>query len=316
MKFVIVSPRVSAGGGPLVLHVLCRELNLLGHNAKIYYTWGNNIRGNRQFWMGQFKGVISDLRREFCHWISELFMGEEHSAYRQYCYNPVTDCYRKWLPFVSSETIVIYPDVFKGNILHAQNIVRWLLYFNRFKNDTNAYTPKDLFFCFREKFNDYSLNPDCKTMQFNFFDFQLYKQTNMNKRKGCCYIIRKGIQRKDLPQNFNGPIIDRWTEEEKVDAFNRYKYCYFYDTQTFYITIATVCGCIPIVVLEPGKTKRDYLGKGDDDFGVAYGDTPEEIAYAIQTREKCIEKLRQFEINNRKAVRYFVDICSEYFKEV
>ena len=316
MKFVIVTPKVFVGGGPLVLHVLCRELNLLGHDAKIYYVQSGNGKGDRRFWIKQLGYFWTNLYKESCHRLSKLFMGERHSFFRQYCYNPVEGCHRKWLPLVSSDTIVVYPDIFRGNILRARNVVRWLLCFNRFKDDENAYAPNDLFFCYREIFNDYSLNPDCKTITFNFFDSKLYKQINKKARTGCCYIVRKGAQREDLPQTFDGPVIDRWPEEKKVEAFNQYKYCYFYDTQTFYTIVAAVCGCIPIVVPEPGKTKGDYLGKGDGGLGVAYGDTPEEIDYAVQTRNTCIKKLRQFETNNRKTAKYFVDICSQYFKGV
>ena len=59
-----------------------------------------------------------------------------------------------------------------------------------------------------------------------------------------------------------------------------------YDMQTAYASIAALCGCIPISVLEPGKKKSDYIGKDDPEpFGRAFGDAPEEIEYAIRTRE-------------------------------
>ena len=67
-----------------------------------------------------------------------------------------------------------------------------------------------------------------------------------------------------------------------------------YDTQTFYASIAALCGCIPIVVPEIGKTKEDYVKKDDHLLGIAYGDTSTEIEYAIQTREKVLLR-----INNR-----------------
>lgn len=133
MKFIIVSPRVYVGGGPLVLHVLCRELNLLGHDAKIYYVQSGNGKGDRRFWIKQLGYFWTDLYKESCYRLSRLFMGERHSFFRQYCYNPVEGCHRTWLPLVSSDTIVIYPDIFKGNILHARNIVRWLLFLVTFQ---------------------------------------------------------------------------------------------------------------------------------------------------------------------------------------
>ncbi len=313
MKFVIVSPR-DAGGGALALRTLCYELNMLGHDAKIYYVQGDNHKGNRHFWIKQIGYWITDSEKLVLHRLSKALFGEKHSLYQQYCYNPVPGERRKWLPFISSNTVVLYPEIFKGNFLHAKNTVHWFLYFNRYKNDETAYQKKDLFFCYRKIFNDYSLNPDGKTMIFNFFDSQTYRQYNTQPRKGCCYIIRKGRRREDCPKSYKGPVIDAWTESEKVKAFNTYQYCYFYDTQTFYTNVAAVCGCIPIVVLEPGKVKEDYLGKGDEALGVAYGDTPEEIAYALKTRGDVMDRIRQFDMKNRENAQYFVDTCREYFK--
>lgn len=313
MRFIIVSPR-GTNGGIIALHTLCYELNLLGHDAKIYYTYSGNQGKSWKFWIRQCIYCGVDFSKIALYWLSGAVFGEEHSLYRQYCYNPVPAQPRKWMPFISSDTIVLYPEIFKGNFLHAKNSVHWFLYFNRYKNDKIAYRKEDLFFCYREIFNDYSLNPDCRTMRFNFFDSQTYRQYNTQPRKGCCYIIRKGVQRKDLPVVYKGPVIDDWPESEKVKAFNTYKYCYFYDTQTFYTQVAAVCGCIPIVVVEPGKTKKDYLGRGDSAWGEAYGDTPEEIAYALKTRENVLERIRQFETQNRANAQYFIDTCRRYFK--
>lgn len=316
MKFVIVSPR-GAGGGALVLHTLCYELNLLGHDAKIYYVRGRNHKGNRRFWIKQVGYWITDPAKLVLHRLSKALFGEKHSLYQQYCYNPVPVQPRKWTPFVSSDTIVLYPEIFKGNFLHAKNAVHWFLSVNRYKNDKTAYRKEDLFFCYREIFNDYSLNPDCKTMIFNFFDSQTYRQYNTQPRKGCCYIVRKGGQRTDLPKSYKGPIIDDWSEPEKVKAFNTYKYCYFYDTQTFYTKVAAVCGCVPVVVLEPGKNKEDYFGKGDEALkalGVAYGETKEEISYALNTQKEVLGRIRQLEEKNRGNAEYFINTCREYFK--
>ena len=256
---------------------------------------------------------IKDLIKYIIYTISKSKVIGKKTYYKDYFYEPVKGCKRKWTPFISDDTIVVYPDMMYGNILKAKNIVRWLLYFNRFKNNVNAYGKDDLFFCYREIFNDYQLNPKCRMLYFQNFDFELYKQTNYGERLGCCYVVRKGINRNDLPENFNGPVIDNWSEEDKVKALNKYKFCYFYDTQTFYTAIAAVCGCIPIIVMEPGKIKEDYLGYGEYPLGVAYGDTVSEIEYAEKTRDDCINYLKQFDNNSIEMTENFIRICKEYF---
>ena len=95
--------------------------------------------------------------------------------------------------------------------------------------------------------------------------------------------------------------------------FNSCKYCYLYDTQTFYAKIAAVCGCIPIVVPEPGKSREDYLGKTDTRIpGVAYGDSDEEIMYAVSTRNELLESL-DYRQMNEDSIDIFIKAIEEKF---
>ncbi len=144
----------------------------------------------------------------------------------------------------------------------------------------------------------------------------MYKRTNFGERKGKCYIIRKGDLREDLPKEFDGPILDDLPEEEKVRIMNECEYCISYDTHTAYSGIAALCGCISVVVPEKGKTRKDYLQKGDDGLwlGRAYGFSEEEIAYAISTRDKVQEYYEEVNRQCTEQVVNFVKECEEYFK--
>ena len=103
------------------------------------------------------------------------------------------------------------------------------------------------------------------------------------------------------------------TEEDKVEAFNKYEFCYSYDTQTFYSTIAALCGCKSIVVLEPGKTKKDYIGPDDPDtYGVAYGNSPNELHRAETTRNLLINSLN-FSKTNNENTSLFIEYIKEHF---
>ena len=207
----------------------------------------------------------------------------------------------------------MYPEICYGNPLRAKKVIRWLLFHNRFPDDVNAYGKDDLFFCFREFFNDFNLNPEGRVLQLNNFDYELYRQTNFSERSGKCYMIRKGKDRTDLPQKFDGPVLDNLPEWKIVECFNKYKYCYFYDTQSFYSSIASICGCIPIIVLEKGKSKKDYLKNGDHSYGIAYGDSSEEISYAKETRENLIKTIDDFKIKNNINLENFIKECEKYF---
>ena len=152
-------------------------------------------------------------------------------------------------------------------------------------------------------------------INIKYFDSTLYRQYNFKERKGNCYILRKGKSRKDIPTTFDGPCFDiNMSQEELVKMFNEHKFCYSYDTQTFQCSIAAVCGCIPIVLLEPGKTIDDYLSEEERDkhYGVAYGNTPDQIEYAIKTRGQLLESLDFNETNRSNALK-FVEIVERKF---
>ena len=165
--------------------------------------------------------------------------------------------------------------------------MRWLLYYNRY--DDTAFGKNDLVIAYREQFNDVSLNPLCPTLRLS----------NLN--------------RKDLPAEYDGIVIDNLTEREKVEVFNQCEWCYSYDMQTFYTNIAAFCGCKVICVPEKGKSRADYLKSEDPGYGVAYGDSEKELEWAEATRCKIQERLNGIEETNKKNVAYFIDLCYNYF---
>jgi hypothetical protein len=287
-------------GGAIVRENLCKILRELGHDAKII--------------MPQV-GSNSNKRPYFLSFLKYMFTTRARATVTGKLFN-IKGCKLKLTPFVDEETIVVYPQLTFGNPLKAKNVVRWFLHYNPHIDNSKAFGENDLFFTYREVFNDYSLNPTCMKLTTPYFDFDLYKRTNFGDRKGNCYIIRKGELREDLPKEFDGPIIDNLPEEEKVRIMNECEYCISYDTQTAYSSIAALCGCISVVVPEPGKSRGDYIKEGDshNSLGRAYGFSEEEIAYARSTMDKIRESYEQKNNESVEQVRNFVEVCKEYFK--
>lgn len=213
--------------------------------------------------------------------------------------------------FDKENTIVIYPEVTYGNPLHAKHVIRWLMYHYPYSLKSKAYSPNDIFIAYRDVFNSPVLNPENVIVSQHFFNNKLYRQYNTGERRGNCYILRKGRNRDDLPREFDGPVFDdNMSQEELVKMFNTYKYCYSYDTQTFYTKIACICGCIPIVILEPEKKISDYLSPNEHHYGVAYGNTPEQIEYAIQTRDLCLKNV-DFSDSNRENAQILIELIEK-----
>lgn len=299
MKFVIVSPP-QGDGGPIALHALCKYLCDLGHDARILYT--------SYFGCGN-KKLISKVNYHL-KWFRYI-LTMKHPTYE-----PVKGCKETKNPFIGKNTIVVYPEIMIGNPFGAKKVVRWLLYNHKYpENVCGAYSENDLFIAFRDVFNDKTLNPDGHIVKTVYFDLDMYKRYNFGERKGTCYIIRKGVIRTDLPQNFDGIVIDKLPEEEKVKVLNECEYCISYDTQSAYSFIAAMCGCISIIVPEEGKEQKDYRTSEDKNFGVAWGFSEEEIQRAIQTQYKVREHYLEMNNKSRESAKRFVEICENYFNK-
>lgn len=320
-KQIIIFNRYKYFGGTLVLSCLCKTLRELGYDAKLFMCVDmpfNEIEA-KLFRKTNIKSLIKyngqNLIYKYFHF----------SPYIKNHYIPKDDITSismsgiscLWNPYIDKEnTIVIYPEVVFGNPLHAKNVVRWLMYHYPYKENTTAYSSNDLFIAYRNFFNSPSLNPRNFIVAQNYFDSNLYHQYNFGERKGNCYILRKGRKRNDLPKEFDGPIFDdNMSQKELVRIFNECKYCYSYDTQTFYTKIAAICGCISIVVMEPEKNISDYLGPNETHEGVAYGETPEQIEYAINTRDELIKQLDYTDFNRKNAL-HLIKILEEQFGQV
>lgn len=311
MKFVIVSPRQTCGG-PIVLYKLAKVLQDLGYDASVF-NLGPAADNKKKFYYRYAKFSTKEIIK------SVLIKIRPHSNftkrhYEGYVHIPIRGSKRKYLPWVDDDTIVVYPEIVRGNPLHAKNVVRWLLYYDRYADDDTWYSPEDLFVSYREQFFNSKLNPDNHLLKIFHFDKELYKRTNYGNRNGVCYFIRKGKDRKDLPKQYDGPILDNLSEIEKVNILNKCKICYLYDTQTFYASIAAICGCIPIVVPEPGKSKKDYVTEEDYVCGIAYGDSKDQIEEAIKTRSEVIKGIDNMLNKNKKSAIDFVKLCKTYFK--
>ena len=316
-RFIIVSSRVTRGG-TLVLAAMCKLLIDKGYDAKLFYihTVPNKETNWIEWWLWYIRSCI---KMPFIRVLCALNIDSKKDIYairRELIYEPIKGLPVKYFPFFNKrKTIVIYPEILYGNFLKAKNVVRYLLSFNKLYTieDKNSFGEKDLFIAYRRIFNDSILNPDNNIVCLHWFDGNLYRQYNFKERTGSCYLIRKGKSRPDLPICFDGPVIDNgMPEQEIVRVFNNTRYCFCYDTHTFYTIIAAVCGCIPIVIMEPGKTVSDYLDPDDKHLGIAYGFTQEQIQYAIDTRELLIESLN-YRDANEDAMKTFISLIDHHF---
>ena len=288
------------GGGSIVLHKLCKMLSDDGFNAKVFLFRGTNVnyKNPKKLWSSYFIWTLYDLCLYIASHLRLMFIVPPRK-YEYYLYPAVKGCHRKFLPFYNrKKTIVVYPEIVYGNFLKSKYTIRWFL--NKNYNPSDSYGQNDLFIAFREIFNDKALNPESKIVTFNCFNRTLYKRTNFGERSGKCYIIRKGKTRHDLPEVFDGTIVDDLSDMEKVKEFNTCEYCISYDMQTYYTTIAAICGCKVVLIPEAGKTKADYRSSAEKDYGIAFGFGDPGI-YAVDIQRVVKHMLKKAVSDNYRA---------------
>lgn len=303
-KFIIVSPRNNTGGA-IVLHAFCKYLNELGYDARMFYVNYSNRTGSLFFWYKWYMFTLKDLWKMWtAPWLSSVFK----KSYFNYVNIPITGLPRKLSPSIDEDTIVVYPEVMHGSFWKKGHVVRWMLYYHQWQ-EKEIDREKDLFVCYRHEFNDPSLNPDEVTLCCPYYNLDLYKRTNYGERHGKCYVVRKGRDRADLPDTFDGPVIDDFFEPEKVRVMNESEYCISYDTQTAYNRVAALCGCISVLVPEIGKDISAYRNVYDTQYGVAIGFSEEQIRYAKDTVPLLKEEMENLNAVSKKSVADFAAFC-------
>ena len=293
-SFVIYAPRYrSNSGGAIATHKLCDLLNRAGYRSSVF-----------PHWMPSFISSRAVTPRSVAHLASRMLR-------RLYTTNAH---YQTPLATAADveQGVVIYPEIIGGNPLGTKRYARWLLHQPGFHGGRSKYRTDDLYFCYQEAFNQH-----CDGMIFggtlHVFDVLLdvYRQTNFGPRTRAAYMIRKGRDRKDLPDLRQEWVLDGLDHQALAQAFNECRVCYFYDSYTAYAPYAAACGCIPVIVPVAGVDKKTWVPEAGGPLGVAYGEA--DIPHALATQEALLDSMRSMELHNQASVRQFVSVVAAHF---
>jgi len=152
------------------------------------------------------------------------------------------------------------------------------------------------------------------------------KKYNFDERNGYCYTLRKLHIHKNI--NYIHPsdsfeITRNHTQDDYIEIFNKYKYFICYDPLTFLIIIASLCGCIPIVYPIKDISKKEWIQttglneyfkqKNNYSFyGIAYGDSPEELEFAKNTINLVEEQWNDIKKYEQKFVDNFINDMNNF----
>lgn len=295
-------------GGIMVLHKLCALLNELGYDSFLY-------RPSR---LNQLLDVVQSFMMFFVFWHKDFFnyssFTRKINTIRQA--RNIKTCNGLKTPFYSGNIdkncIVIYPEVVEGNPYKAKNIVRWFLHKPGYHTGRVVYGQNELYFFFKSAFNDPLINPDsdnCLTVKMLRSD--IFYQTNFGDRSGSCYAIRKG-KNKTIEHNLeNSILIDNLSQVEIAKLFNKCETFISYDTQSFYSTLAVMCGCRSIVIPDKGVGIEEWSSDPSNRFGIAYGF--DNIDEAERTKHLLLNRLAELENYSLQSVKDFVKKCEAFF---
>ena len=298
-KFIIYSPPYTEQyGGVMALHTLAETLQQEGFTASIWH-WDRPTKAADwlPFLMKKASSAVAAVRRR-----------------RARLHRRADTIPRARLEDVSS-SIVVYPEIVDGNPLGAQRVVRWFLNKPGKLTGKIEYGTGELYFYYMKVFDDPAINPDGDNLLsvVSVLD-EVYQQRNFGPRSGTCYILRKGLHRAPDPSSLDGEVIDALSHEQIADLFNKREFCVSYDTQTLYCFYAAMCGCRVVVIPEEGTTADEWLAGDERPLGVAYGF--EDLPRADATRPLVRQQLLEWQAENGRQVRRFVDRCRQFFGTV
>jgi hypothetical protein len=223
---------------------------------------------------------------------------------------------------INNDTLVIYPEDIETNPLFCKHVVRWRLSDNLvasfgWKNTDLIYT--------WEKYYDNNKNDTEKKLSVPYLN-PIFKNKNKKERIKTCFLIKKGgYLHKNI--SFFHPadsiFINNYEDIEKVvDIFNECKYFYCYDPNCMYTIYAVLCGCITILYPTKDKTKDEYFkisfyNKNNKiyNYGIAYGNSEEEIKFATDTLADGELMYKEFFESYKDTVYDFLKDLEIYFKE-
>lgn len=295
-------------GGLMVLHKLAYKLAEKGHNVYIFCE--------PEYPHPNIKVIPSSLTFD------------ESGFIQQYSWEEFT--------FPIENTISIYPQITRHNPFNTNHVTRWILYDTQ-KEIEDTYGDSDVYFNYMN-FKTFKLVPQRKLTVLDYKLDWLYV-TNTGKRKTFCHLIHKNtppngekifndLNSFDLTDWMSKGVTDGYNPYDYLrDMFNQFEYFLTYDQNTYYSTMATLCGC-KTIILNPGKpyefvpnantelndnseiTPTEFRIKNYiQQYGIAYG--WDDIKWAKDTQPLVRDYIKDLETIDDKTVNDFIN----YWKE-
>ncbi len=306
-EFIVCTPPYyEKSGGIIVLHKLCHLINQLGFKCTLTPCYNSFTRDPKR---------LPKIRNINLKWLASDFLIK--SRLLKLKTNPKFEgqvFYTK--NNISSNSIVIYPEIVHGNPLGSANTVRWLLHRPGFHTGEIGYGNRELYFKY-----DTAIEYEAPTskiadteLRITHFPLETYKKVNHEPRPiEVAYSVRKGKFTQTAIDLTNAKNIDGLSHKRVAEILNHAKYFVSFDNYSAYSKFAVLCGAISIVVPEAGRTIDQWYPNPDDRHGVAYGFDKQEIERSINSSNELMQRILSAENENTENTRKFIHECRQYF---
>lgn len=207
--------------------------------------------------------------------------------------------------FEDKDFIGVYPEIFSGNELQANTVVRYILnkpgvMWDGVSQSPTSFPKSDIKYVFSRLFDD---EVDDKHLMFlPILNIHLFKNTHKQRAHKCVY-VGKG---QDLGKH---PIdciyIDKNLSSDQyqlADFLNRCEVMYAYDPVSAMYEIARLCGC-RIVLFNPTYTKEEFSKYEPGMDGISWG---EDEGVEINP-DKFMDKYKQLVTSFGKRLDEFIE---------
>lgn len=303
-QYVLLAPPYDEkNGGSIAMHKLCDLINKNGTQCYIFpYIPVAPIDVSERKEFEENIEKSKDLVKYF----------PTNSSFN----TPVLDPYSYKQIQDNPNIITVYPEITFGNPLKSTNVVRWLLNSPGKLRKRVYYESGEIYFRYANIFE--GINISGSVLSDNFLNvlhvpFEHFNQFEIPlNRANTCYAIRKGKGRNLVHDITKSTLIDYLDWEETAKIFKSSHTFYCYDTRSFYIQLAALCGCKSIVIPEENIDFMTW-SKGDQTlrYGISYGLEDNSLESMNFSELKNLLEIRQGESND--SVRNFTLEVENYF---
>jgi len=208
--------------------------------------------------------------------------------------------------------IAIYPEVTCGNPFNASKVMRWILYHVRRYGAHGEFGANDLIYKYAPHFTLRHEQPVAGELRSVELNLDIFKNHGL-ERKGTCYLIKKENHKEQTHPEGSIMLDDypsKGGNEYLAKIFNECEVFYAYDTATWLSVMASLCGCLSLVMPNEAVTAEQWHnGFPYFKYGIAYGKP--DIEYALLTRHLLKPELLKIEAETMEETKAFIQKAKE-----